>query len=395
MTYKIFFAWQSQNKTTATFIKAQIRQSIESLIADGYDINLIERPTQENSGSPNINMLIWEQITDADVFIADVSDIKLNEQTKISNPNVMYELGIADALLGNHRTILLCDEHTKIEELAFDINHNRVSKINTSKSNLFVDLAVWIENAIIESDKDRYTKTFAIEEFSEDLTLLTNYFYCLSTPEQLSDEPTLPNINLIKNSLSLEKYSSTMINVNFNQIINCLEEKISKLYSFSNKKMLWLLMNIIKAIKNYQFILNNTGFNPWEKITGEEGKYMLTDANSFSIKTPTDITELRLNIYLNSNITAYSNQKRFYITDKRIISKCDFDASNITLPNGQKMTIIKTDMYKLKTEWVEVFAACINDVFYALVKFFDFCDIKMCLRNADGNNIGVILFEKK
>ena len=79
----------------------------------------------------------------------------------------------------------------------------------------------------------------------------------------------------------------------------------------------------------------------------------------------------------------------------KIISKCDFDASNITLPNGQKMTIIKTDMYKLKTEWVEVFAACINDVFYALVKFFEFCDIKMCLRNADGNNIGVILFEKK
>ena len=373
----------------------QIKKSIESLIANGYDVNLIERPTQESSGSPNINAVIWEQITDADVFIADVSDIKLNEQTKISNPNVMYELGIADALLGNHRTILLCDEHTKIEELAFDINHNRISKINTTKSNLFVDLAVWIENAIIESDKDRYTKTFAIEEFSEDLTLLSNYFYCLSTAEQLSDEPVLPNIDLIKNSLSIEKYSSIIINVNFRHIIKCLEEKITKLYSFSNKKMLWLLMNIIKAIKNYQFILNNTGISPWEKIADEERKYMLTDANSFFIKTPTDITELKLNIYLNSNIMAYSNKKRFFITDKRIVSKCDFAKSNMTLPNGQQMTMIKTDMYKLKTEWVEVFSACINDIFSALVKFFEYCDIKMCLRNGDGTNIGVVHFEKK
>ena len=141
-------------------------------------------------------------------------------------------------------------------------------------------------------------------------------------------------------------------------------------------------------------MLNNTGVSPWEKIADSESKYMLTDAHSFFIKTPTDITELKLNIYLNDNIMAFSNEKRFFITDKRIVSKCDFDKSNVTLPNGQKMTMIKTDMYKLKPEWVEVFSACVDNILSALVKFFEYCDIKMCLRNGDGTNNGVILFEK-
>lgn len=41
----------------------------------------------------------------------------------------MYELGIADALLGANRTIILADENTKIEKLAFDINHKRISRL--------------------------------------------------------------------------------------------------------------------------------------------------------------------------------------------------------------------------------------------------------------------------
>ena len=75
MIYKIFLAWQSQNKTTADFIKLQIRQAVALLGEKGYAINLIERPTQEDPGAPNINSLIWEQISDSDIFIADLSDV--------------------------------------------------------------------------------------------------------------------------------------------------------------------------------------------------------------------------------------------------------------------------------------------------------------------------------
>ena len=150
MVYKIFLAWQSQNKTTADFIRSQIRQAVSVLGEKGYAINLIERPTQEDAGSPNINSLIWEQISDSDIFIADISDVIQNGDTIISNPNVMYELGIAEALLGSYRTILLCDEHTPINKLAFDINHNRISPIKTSNNELFLNLSEWIEAALIE-----------------------------------------------------------------------------------------------------------------------------------------------------------------------------------------------------------------------------------------------------
>ena len=138
MKYKVFLAWQSQNRTTSKFIKAQLKKSVALLSERGYDIVLIERPTQEDSGAPNINSVIWEQISDSDVFIADISNIIQNDQTIISNPNVMYELGIAEALLGAHRTILLCDENTPVDKVAFDINHNRISSIKTSNTNLFI-----------------------------------------------------------------------------------------------------------------------------------------------------------------------------------------------------------------------------------------------------------------
>ena len=88
MKYKVFLAWQSQNRTTSKFIKAQLKKSVALLSERGYDIVLIERPTQEDSGAPNINSVIWEQISDSDVFIADISNIIQNDQTIISNPNV-------------------------------------------------------------------------------------------------------------------------------------------------------------------------------------------------------------------------------------------------------------------------------------------------------------------
>ena len=88
MKYKVFLAWQSQNRTTSKFIKAQLKKSVALLSERGYDIVLIERPTQEDSGAPNINSVIWEQISDSDVFIADISNIIQNDQTIISYPNV-------------------------------------------------------------------------------------------------------------------------------------------------------------------------------------------------------------------------------------------------------------------------------------------------------------------
>ena len=109
MTYKVFLAWQSQNKKTASYIKNQLDKAVKLLKEQGTTIDVIKSPTQEDAGSPNINEAIWKQIQGADIFIADLSFVS---RVRTSNDNVMYELGIADALLGANRTIILADENT-------------------------------------------------------------------------------------------------------------------------------------------------------------------------------------------------------------------------------------------------------------------------------------------
>lgn len=46
---------------------------------------------------------------------------------------MLYETGIADAFIRDKRVILLCDENTIIGEIAFDINHKKISRIDTRK----------------------------------------------------------------------------------------------------------------------------------------------------------------------------------------------------------------------------------------------------------------------
>lgn len=46
MTYKVFLAWQSQNKKTAGYIKKQLEKSVELLKVQGIEIETIKSPTQ-------------------------------------------------------------------------------------------------------------------------------------------------------------------------------------------------------------------------------------------------------------------------------------------------------------------------------------------------------------
>ena len=396
MKYKVFLAWQSQNRTTAKFIKAQLKKSVALLSERGYDIVLIERPTQEDSGAPNINSVIWEQISDSDVFIADISDIIQNGQTIISNPNVMYELGIAEALLGTHRTILLCDEHTPVDEVAFDINHNRISSINTSNKKLFVNLSEWLESALIESDKEQYIKTYCVETFLEDLTLITNYFYCLSNiRSQIEKCPEFPTLDTIRESLTTEQYSNIFVNVDFNNLICIMEDKLQKLYAFSHKKLIWHIINIIKALKDYQFILDNQKESPWTQEKEKTAKYIMLDKKSFFIKNTSDAIALKMSLYLNPNVVIYGDGTRLFATDKRLFKNLDIKYQNITLKSGEKTTMISANLFSLKSDLIETFTHCIYNIFHSLAHFFDYCNIELCLTDDVGEHTGIIVFQNK
>ena len=89
--YKIFLAWQSQNKITANFIKKHLSKAEEVLKEDNIYVNVIKSPTQDSAGSPNINQAIWKQIQESDIFIADlsfVSKIRTSNDNEIGRAHV-------------------------------------------------------------------------------------------------------------------------------------------------------------------------------------------------------------------------------------------------------------------------------------------------------------------
>ena len=202
MKYRLFFAWQSQNRKAYSFIKKQLQIVQQELAEEGTVVDLIFSPTQEESGSPDIKLSILEQIKMCDVFVGDLSFIDIENKT--SNSNVLYESGIADAFLGEERVIMVCDENTIIEEIAFDINHKRVSKLNTKNSKS--ELKSWIIAALEEADRQRYVKTYATNQFSEELLIIINYFMRLSfIKNNLPEEITYPSIEDVEANLSGSK----------------------------------------------------------------------------------------------------------------------------------------------------------------------------------------------
>ena len=90
-------------------------------------IACIDRDTKDEFGSPDIRNSIFGKINHSKFFICDVS---LNEY-KTPNPNVLIELGYAIKTVGWSKILCLFNTQTgNIEELPFDINHNRVTPYN-------------------------------------------------------------------------------------------------------------------------------------------------------------------------------------------------------------------------------------------------------------------------
>jgi len=122
----IFYSWQSDIKESRNFISNCMKQLAQKC----KNIMPIEvsRDTQGLSGAPNIGDAIYEKIDNADIFVADVSIINPDaEGRKTPNPNVMIELGYAIKALGwEHIVLLYNSDCGEVEELPFDINHQRM-----------------------------------------------------------------------------------------------------------------------------------------------------------------------------------------------------------------------------------------------------------------------------
>lgn len=127
-TCRIFYSWQSDIKQSRNFIS----NCLEQIPGRLKDLSIIEidRDTEGIAGSPDIGNTIYEKIDCSDIFVADVTIINGDYLgRKTPNPNVLIELGYAIKSLDWNRIILLYNEdYGSIEEIPFDINHQRMTK---------------------------------------------------------------------------------------------------------------------------------------------------------------------------------------------------------------------------------------------------------------------------
>ncbi|ORE84899.1 hypothetical protein ATO7_16469 [Oceanococcus atlanticus] len=135
----IFYSWQSDlpDASNRGFIRQQLRKVANTVESQNDGIVVaIDEATRDVSGSPNIPQTILAKIQEADVFVCDITTINssVTSGRKVPNPNVVFELGFAAALLGWQRIILLFNESVGKfpEDLPFDFDRHRASTYKTS-----------------------------------------------------------------------------------------------------------------------------------------------------------------------------------------------------------------------------------------------------------------------
>lgn len=377
--YKIFLAWQSQNKTTASFIKRQLDKVKDEFEHIGIEVEIIKSPTQDESGSPDINDAIWKQIQSSDIFIADMSFV--SDTIDISNGNVMYETGIADAILGSSRVIILCDENTNIEKICFDINHKRISKINTANKDQHKDLFVWVKAAFEEADRQKYIKDFTNDTYAEELLFLVNYFYRLKefNVNDYSSGLKMPVVEQISQSLKDSVIPLFYLSVDFTKYIKNLEEKLLQLYPFSHKRINWMIMNIISNLKEYQRYQDVTKYSFIQVAEIGKEQFNEYEQTNFYLKDKSGFSMDKKTVLFNANSKLYFGKNGWLILDGRVEKKDDnlFKHDMLLMNDSTMQNAVVSKMGKIKEDSINIMANLIQNILKAIFEYFYMANIEM------------------
>lgn len=122
----LFFSWQSETGSKNE-LNRLISTAINNVCSSRICNEIIYTESTTNGcGSQNIVDIIIEGIKSCDIFLADISSVISLDGKGYSNPNVMYELGVASAILGWERIILLYNnDDVDFNSRPFDIHQNR------------------------------------------------------------------------------------------------------------------------------------------------------------------------------------------------------------------------------------------------------------------------------
>lgn len=128
----IFYSWQSDlpNNTNRGFIQEQLEAAVEELKkTEQLTVDpVVDRDTAGVAGSPDIGLTIFTKISNAAVFVCDVSIIQNpNDGRPTPNPNALIELGYALKSMGASRIIMVMNTaYGGPELLPFDLKQKRV-----------------------------------------------------------------------------------------------------------------------------------------------------------------------------------------------------------------------------------------------------------------------------
>lgn len=170
MNYTIFYSWQSdlENKFNRSFIQYALEKAVKAVSNDkNFTLEaVIDRDTYGIPGSPSIVESITGKIAKSDVFVCDISIINsISTSRQVPNPNVLYELGFASAILGWERIIMIQNSaFGGPDKLPFDLRGRRILQYHLNETT---------EN---KSDETKKLKNSLVKVFTEALNYYGNEY---------------------------------------------------------------------------------------------------------------------------------------------------------------------------------------------------------------------------
>ena len=138
MKVTIFNSWQSDlpNNKNRGFIENALQKARKRVLEDNRNISEIEiiSDSRGEEGTPDLVESIFSKIDSCDIFVADISIINPNAESRVTpNPNVLIELGYAARTLGWNKIICVFNaEYSQVEKLPFDIRTRKPLIYDTS-----------------------------------------------------------------------------------------------------------------------------------------------------------------------------------------------------------------------------------------------------------------------
>lgn len=374
--YRLFQAWQNQDKEYTDFITRTIREVVEIEKSRGIEVEVIRFPAQDEAGSPDVVDMVWEQIANSDIFVGDLTGITNVGDCTVSNPNVMYEVGIADSLLGEKRVILLCSKDTEINRLAFDINHKRISPLNKNNTQAADFLCEWIDAAILECDIQQVQRDFVLKDLYDDLYVVYNNLMRIVYSEDYNYSLGVvpPGIENIENNLQTAVLNELMLVIDYSCVIDRLKTEIRALYDSNNRRYLGDIINIYKALDKYNWFVHATQKSVLLSENEEKYSALLQNTKAFYLTAVEGAEESygsilfdKKYIYINGEPPFQNVYLREMFTDEVKVS-CHLQ----NVPVGDSaLTALKTKTYMLTPEAVSSYSKYLNDVLIAIYTFMD------------------------